>query len=177
MSKDKASQKINGSVQKNTSRRPVILVAVAAAVLVVSGVLLSSVFGEGEKANVVVTPDNVQDVIAELDEKDIIPVGSYEVNMNNVWTFPDSRSASTDAYIGNSISNSSTVYFTIALKDTTEDIYTSPYLPVGSHLENVNLNCDLVAGTYDAVLTYHLVDSDYQELSYVSVGLEIIIEK
>lgn len=177
MSKDKASQKINGSVQKKTSRRPVILVAVAAAVLVVGGVLLSSVFGEEEKANIVVAPDNVQDMIAELEEYERTPIGSYEANMTNSWTFPDSHSASTDAYIGNSINNQHTVYFTIALKDSEEDIYTSPYIPVGSRMEYVTLDCDLPAGTYSTILTYHLVDDDYKELSYVSVGLEIIIEK
>lgn len=177
MSKDKASQKINGSVQRHSNRRPVILVAIAAVVLVVGGVLLASVFGEDEKPNVVVTPDNVQDMIAELDEHERTPIGSYEANMTNSWTFPNSHSASTDAYIGNSINNQHTVYFTIALKDSEEDIYTSPYIPVGSRMENITLNCDLPAGTHSAVLTYHLVDDDYKELSHVSVGLEIIIEK
>lgn len=177
MSKDKASQKINGSVQKKTSRRPVILVAVAAAVLVVGGVLLSSVFDSGSTPNTVVTPDNVQDLIAERDENERVPIGSFEVNMNTTWTFPNSHSASTDAYIGNSINNQNTVYFTIALKGSEEDFYTSPYVPVGSRMENVTLDCDLTAGTYSTVLTYHLVDDEYKELSHVSVGLEIIIEK
>lgn len=126
MSKDKASQKINGSVRKATNRRPFILVSIAAVVLVAGGVLLSSVFGGNDKVNVVVTPDNVQDMIEELDEKERIPVGSYEVNMNNRWTFPTSYTASTDAYIGNSINNQHTVYFTIALKGSEEDFYTSP---------------------------------------------------
>ena len=177
MSKVKASQKISGSARKKTSRRPVILVSIAAMVLVVSGVLLSSVFRFEGKPNAVITPDNVQDMIAGLDEKERVPIGSYEVNMNTTWTFPDSHSASTDAYIGNSINNQSTVYFTIALKGSEEIFYTSPYIPVGSRMENVTLDCDLAAGTYETVLTYHLVDGDYQETNRVSVALEIIIEK
>ena len=177
MSKDKASQKINGSVQKKTSRRPVILVAVAAAVLVVGGVLLSSVFDGGSKPNAVVTPKNVQDLIAEREEEELIPIGSYEVSMTTTWTFPNSHSSSTDAYIANSINNTHTVYFTITLEGQKEPIYTSPYIPVGSRMANVTLDCDLAAGTYDTVLTYHLVDSEYQDYSEVSVGLEIIIEK
>ena len=177
MSKDKASQRINGSTPSRTKRRPVILVLIAAVVLVVGGVLLFSVLGEKNKSNVVVTPDNVQDMIAGLNENERVPIGSFEVNMNTTWTFPDSHSASTDAYIGNSINNQSTVYFTIALKGSEEDFYTSPYIPVGSKMENITLDCDLAAGTYDTVLTYHLVDSEYQEISYVSVALEIIIEK
>lgn len=177
MSKDKALQKISGGAQRRTNRRPVVLGSIAAVVLVAGGALVWSVFGGNKEPNVVVTPDNVQQMLAEREEKERIPVGSYEVNMNNNWTFPDSKSASTDAYVGNSINNSNVIYFTIALKGSEEDFYTSPYIPVGSQLENVTLDCDLAAGTYDTVLTYHLVDDEYQELSSVSVALEIIIEK
>lgn len=177
MSKDKASQKISGSARRQTTRRPVVLGSIAAVVLVAGGALVWSVFGGNREPNSVVTPSNVQQMLAEREEEERIPVGSYEVNMNNSWTFRDSKSASKDAYIGNSINNSNIVYFTIALKGETEDFYTSPYIPVGSRMENVTLDCDLAAGKYETILTYHLVDDEYQELSTVSVGLEIIIEK
>lgn len=177
MSKDKASQKISASTQQTVNRRPVILVSIAAMVLVIGGILVWSIFGEEKKPNLVITPDNVEDMIAELKEAERTPIGSFEVNMNNTWTFPDSKSASTDAYIGNSINNQNTVFFTIALKGTEDELYTSPYIPVGSRMENVTLDCDLKAGTYDTVLTYHLVDNEYQELSEVSVALEIIIKR
>ena len=177
MSKDKASQKISGNAQRKTNRRPVVLGTIAAVVVLGGGALVLGVFGGNKEPNVVVTPQNVEQLLAEREEKERVPVGSYEVNMNNSWTFRDSHSASEDAYIGNSINNSNVVYFTIALKGSEEDFYTSPYIPVGSRMENVTLNCDLAAGTYDTVLTYHLVDDEYQELSKVSVALEIIIEK
>ncbi|MBQ8519565.1 MAG: hypothetical protein IJ455_08210 [Agathobacter sp.] len=177
MSKDKASQKISGSKQYKPNRRPVILVSIAAMVLVIGGILAWFVFGEDEEPNIVVTPDNVEDLLADREEQEATPMGSFEVMMTTTWTFPNSKSASTDAYIANSINNRNTVYFTITLEGNEEPLYTSPYIPVGSRMENVTLNSDLEAGTYDTVLTYHLVDGEYQDISEVSVALEIIIEK
>ena len=177
MSKDKATQRISGSAKRRPNRRPVILGSIAAVALVVSGILVWSVFGGNKEPNSVVTPDNVKDLIAALEEEEMTPIGSYEVCMTNSWTFRDSSSASKDAYVMNSLSNQNTVFFTIALEGSAEPFYTSPYIPVGSHVENVTLDGSLEAGTYSTVLTYHLVDSEYQEISEVSVGLEIIIEK
>ena len=176
MSKDKASQKINGSTPKTRNRRPVLLIGIAAVVIVAGGILFGSMFGNKEKPNLVVTPDNVEDMIEEIRDDERTPIGSFEVNMNTTWTFPDSHSASTDAYIANSVYNTNTVYFTITLRGSDEVIYTSPYIPVGSKMENVTLNCNWKAGTYDTVLTYHLVDGAYADISKVSVALEIIIE-
>ena len=176
MSKDKASQKINGSSQKTTNRRPVLLITIAAVVVVAGGALLWSLFGEKDEPDVVVTPDNVEDVIADRDDPEMVPIGSFEVNMTNKWTFPDSHSASTDAYVANSENNTNTVYFTIRLDGQDGDIYTSPYIPLGSRMESITLDCNLDPGTYKAILTYHLVDSEYVDISHVSVGLEIIIQ-
>ena len=177
MSKDKASQKINGSIQPKSNHKPIILVSLAAVILVIGGIMVWFVFGGDQAPNLVVTPDNVDELLAEREEAEITPMGSFEVMMNTTWTFPNSNSASTDAYIANSINNNDTVYFTITLEGSEEPIYTSPYIPVGSRMENVTLDCDLEAGTYDTVLTYHLVDGEYQESSKVAVALEIIIER
>ena len=177
MSKDKASQKINGSNTQKATRRPIILVSLAVAILVIGGIMLLLVFGDDQTPNLVVTPDNVNELLAEREEAEVTPMGSFEVMMNTTWTFPNSKSASTDAYVANSIYNNNTVYFTITLEGSEEPLYTSPYIPVGSRMENVTLDCDLKAGTYDTVLTYHLVDGEYQESSKVAVALEIIIER
>jgi hypothetical protein len=124
----------------------------------------------------VVTPDNVEEVIAELDQAEITPVGSYEVVMNTDWVFPDSSSASSNAYVENSVENQNTVYFTIMLANATTPIYESPLIPVGSHMEDINLDTELDAGTYDAVMTYHMMDDDNNETSSVSVSMTITIE-
>lgn len=182
MSKEKANDRINSRIapaaaaKKSHSR---IIIAVAGIIIcVLVGVILYMLVGKDSKAyNTVVTPDNVEEVIAELDEAEHTPVGSYEVVMNTDWVFPDSSSASSNAYVENSVDNQNTVYFTIALANGTTPIYESPLIPVGSHLEDIKLDTKLDAGTYDAVMTYHLVDDDNKEISSVSVSMKITIDK
>ena len=99
-----------------------------------------------------------------------------KVNMNYDWTFDNAKATSTNAYVGNSVNNSNTVYFTIALEGSEDVIYKSPYIPVGSHMENITLNSNLEAGTYEAVLTYHVVDDAYKDMASVSVAVTITIE-
>lgn len=178
MSKEKASQRINSKNHQPGGKRisPIFVVGISLVVLVIIGVVLWTLSGKVSKSNVVVTPDNVDDVISDMDDDDRTPVGSYEVTMNSDWVFPSASSTSTNAYVENSVNNTDTVFFTIALDGSEKDIFTSPYIPVGSSLKDISLDSDLAAGVYDAVLTYHLVDSSYTETSSVSVSITITIE-
>lgn len=128
--------------------------------------------------NRVVTPDNVEEIISQMEEEAHVPAGSYEVSMSPAWVFPDGKSAATDAYVENSTANTNTVYFTIALSDTSEDIYRSPYLTVGSALldGDIKLDTPLSKGLYEAIITYHLVDDEFNELSSISLYMSITIE-
>jgi hypothetical protein len=130
---------------------------------------------ETPKRNVVVTPDNVEEVIQALEESDYVAPGSYEVTMNTTWNFKDGLSASDNAYVENSVSNTNDVYFDITLADTDENIYSSPVIPIGSHLEDITLDKELEDGTYDCVITYTLVDEEQNPLSTVRVSLTIVI--
>jgi hypothetical protein len=127
------------------------------------------------KRNVVVTPDNVEETIAQLEESDYVTAGSYEVVMNTTWNFKDGASASEDAYVENSVDNTNDVYFDITLADTGENIYSSPVIPIGSHLEDITLDKELEDGTYDCVMTYTLVDGEQNPLSTVRVTMTIVI--
>ncbi len=159
---------------------------VVTAILV--GVIVYLLQGKGETAgeaeqerpyDSVVTPDNVDEVVSDMErtEEELIPIGYYEVNMNTEWTFSDGKSASSNAYVGNAESNQSPVYFTIAPADDSEHIiYTSPLLLVGSHIDEIQLDEQLEKGTYDCVLTYHLMDEEDNEISTVSVSVNITIE-
>ena len=131
---------------------------------------------EQDKRNVVVNEENAEEVLDNmLSEQKVVP-GNYEVTMNTTWYFPDSKSPSTNAYVENSTANNSDVYFDILLADTEEKIYSSPLLPIGSHLENVTLEKELSAGNYDCVMVYTLVDANQTPLSELRVGFKIIIE-
>ncbi len=147
-------------------------------VVIIAVALIVVLSGKESSKNVVVTPGNVDQLINDLAEEERTPIGSYTVVMNNEWHFNSSRDNSTDAYVENNVANNNTVYFTLTMPGSDDEFYTSPYIPVGSHISNVNLGTDLDAGTYeDVVLTYHLVDSSYKEVSTTAVAITITILK
>ena len=181
MSAEKANEQIGspGDTEKKNNTKKVIVISGVVIVCIGAIIVLLLLLGKtpDDEFNTVVTKENVQDAIRQLNEKDVVPIGSYEVVMNTDWVFPDGSSPSTNAYVENCINNQSTVFFTIehAGGDGTV-IYTSPYLKVGDHIEDIKLDNDLAAGTYDTVLTYHLVDDEYQEISHVSVSVTITVQ-
>jgi hypothetical protein len=121
-----------------------------------------------------VTEDNVDEVKEEMNKS--IDDGSYECIMNTDWHFADGSATSYDAYVENSENNSRTVYFDVALDDTQQVVYSSPYLPLGSKLDEIQLDQDLDAGEYGAVVTYYLVDDDHNVVTDVSVRVTLHIE-
>ena len=84
---------------------------------------------------------------------------------------------SDNAYVENAESNTNSVYFDVTRTDTEETIFESPILPVGSHLENITLDSDLPAGTYDCVVTYHLLDEEENSISTLKLTVTIIVEQ
>ncbi len=187
MSREKADERINSRLSQmyksgKKNRLPVIIpVILAVVVCLVAGVTVCASLNKKENDgvndyNVVVTPENVSQLAQQMRQDDYVPVGTYEVNMNSEWIFPDGDSASTNAYVGNNISNKNSVYFTVTLDDGTE-VMKSPVIPAGSHLKNIRLNTKLVAGTYDAVVKYYLLDSKGENMSHVSVSIKMTIQK
>lgn len=181
MSKDTANEKTNSQADVKKGKKPLIAAIIIGLIIicVLIGIIVYLLTRDKEKPyNNVVTADNVDEIISQMEEDEKTPAGSYEVSMNTDWTFPDGDSASTNAFVENSTANQNTVYFTIALKENdTEDIYKSPYMEVGSHLNDIKLDSAPPAGTHDAIITYHLVDDDFNELSSVSLYMTITIEK
>lgn len=125
--------------------------------------------------NLVVTPNNVDELIADATSK--VAEGSYDVCMNSTWKFKDVESASYNAYVENVVSNNYTVYFTLTLNETAAELYKSPYIPVGSSLKNIKLEDEsLSKGTYPCTVTYHLVDDNYSEISTLNISVDLVIE-
>ena len=122
--------------------------------------------------NVLVTEENVNETLPEIPDTPVA-ADKYTVTMNTNWIFKDGSSPSSNSYVANVWDNSYPVYFDIYLADTKEVIYESPVLPLGQHIDGIKLDKDLDAGTYDCVMTYHLVDDDQKTLSTVNVGLTI----
>lgn len=155
-------------------KKTVILVLI---ILVLLGIILVLLFGgkEEPKRNVVITEGNAQEVIFELSEMEVVPPGQFEVNMNSTWYFASGTAASSNAYVGNVANNSHDVYFDVELPNG-EVILQSPVIPRGSHMENITLDKDLDAGTYDCSLIYYLVDENQVPQSTLQITLTIIVE-
>ena len=129
---------------------------------------------EPQRRNVVVNEDNVDEVLESLEEG-YVPAGYYEVTMNSMWNFESGDVPSTNAYVENAQSNANPVYFDVVRTDTGETIYESPIIPVGSHLNEIKLDTVLEAGTYDCILTYHLLDEEEQDVSTLQLTVQIVI--
>lgn len=130
---------------------------------------------ENERRGVLVTPENVEDVLEEANKS--VPEGYYTVTMNSTWHFANSREASYDSVIENVEGNTHDVYFDVVLaEDEGKVLYSSPVIPRGGRLEAVELDEALDAGTYDCVVIYHLVDEEQNTISLLRVALQIVIE-
>ena len=127
-----------------------------------------------KKRDVLVNEDNVEEILSEIEER--TPMGSYQVTMNSTWYFENGKAKSDNAYVENAKANSNSVYFDVTRSDTQETILESPIIPVGEYMSNITLDEELPAGTYDCVMTYHLLDDDEETISTVRVGLSIVIQ-
>jgi hypothetical protein len=132
---------------------------------------------EGAGRSVLVTEDNAEEVVEEMLQPPSYAPTSYEVSMTTDWVFPDGNSPSSNAYVENVTDNETPVYFDLQLRDTEEVIYESPVIPLGGTLDNITLNRNLAAGSYDCVMIYHLVDEYQRTLSTLRVGLPITVER
>ena len=95
--------------------------------------------------------------------------------MNSTWDFARGDAPSDNAYVENVEANTNSVYFDVVRTDTDETIFESPILPVGSYLENITLDSNLSAGTYECLVTYHILDENDESMSTVKLTLTINI--
>lgn len=132
---------------------------------------------QGKQRDVLVTEENVEEIVEQMQEEEFVPPGYYTVTQNYTWHFPTGTEASTDAHVANLPENTNDVYFDLFLASDEENpIYQSPVIPLGAVLENFKLDTALDAGTYDCIMVYHLVDSNQNEVSTVSMTVTVVVE-
>lgn len=152
-----------------------IIVIIALAGVIIYLLLSRNTEPEDERRNVVITPENVESVLEELEEAQ--ESGYYTVTMNPTWHFETGEDISYDAVVENVEKNTNDVYFDIVLEEDEERVlYKSPVIPRGGRLEEVVLDDTLDAGTYNCVVIYHLIDDDQNTLSTLRVALKIVVE-
>jgi len=117
--------------------------------------------------------DNISDILDDLGTP--IDDSYYITEMNVNWVFDRWDIPSSTAFVGNSIDNRRTVYFDLHLRETGELVYSSPFIPVGGQLREFALDTEVPAGNHSAIVTYYLVDDNYEEITTVSVTVTLII--
>jgi hypothetical protein len=126
---------------------------------------------------VVVNQSNAEQVVDDMVLTPYVEPGYYEASMTNVWHFADSKSVSEDAYVANVEGNTNDVYFDVFLASDEENpIIRSPIIPRGVEMEEIKLDKELNAGTYDCIMIYHLVDDNQNTVSTLRVGMTIVVE-
>ena len=128
------------------------------------------------KRSFVINEENVDEVLTDLEEVRPVEVGYYQARMSTEWNFPDGASPSPDAYVENVPNNTNNVYFDVELADTKEIIYASPVIPLGGYLSGIVLDKDLDAGSYKAVVIYHLINDQQDTLSTLRMAITINVE-
>lgn len=175
------SGKSRGQAQEaGKKNRKIIIIGMIIIIALLAVIVILLLRGKEEKPerNVVVTRDNVDEVVDNMLEKEYVEPGYYSASMSNVWHFATGDAASEDAYVENVEENTHDVYFDVFLADDEEKaILESPVLPRGSELKEITLDTPLDAGTHDCVMVYHLIDEDQNTVSTLRVGLTIIVEK
>lgn len=130
---------------------------------------------EPSTSGYVVDEGNFDHIQGEIKEK--VANGMFETYMNTTWTFPDGKSASSNAVFGNGTSNNYPLWFEVALKDTNEVVFTSSTLPVGTAIKEIVLTQDLAKGSYPAVVKVHMVDDNGEPVdSNVGFNITIVVK-
>lgn len=175
------SEQVNDGTKGERGKKTVYVIGVLVIVILLAAVIYLLVTRNQEKEdevvnrNIVVNEENVEQVLQELDEKEAVPPGYYEVTMNSTWNFMSGDAPSDNAYVKNAETNTNAVYFDVERADTGEVVYESPILPVGSHIENITLDSNLENGTYDCILIYHLLDEENRSVSTLKMTVTLVI--
>ncbi|HCT91825.1 MAG TPA: hypothetical protein DF613_10685 [Lachnospiraceae bacterium] len=167
--------------EKKGGKKTAGIVILVLVILVLAGIIIYLLLfrraDEKERRNEVVTPDNVGEIIGQMEEAEFVEPGYYTVTMNYDWHFATGDAVSSDAYVENLVENTNAVYFDLFLASDEENaIYKSPVIPVGGRLQDIALDTKLDAGTYDCVAVYHLVDDDQNTISTLRVTVTVIVE-
>lgn len=130
----------------------------------------------------VVTDGNLKAIGDDMAAK--IDAATFQTYMNFTWNFPDGKSPSSNAVIGNAAVNNYDFYFEVVLPGDEDAaragispgdaIYTSGLIPVAMAMDELTLDKDLPAGEYKAVCYFHLMD-EYGEEIDSDLGFNITV--
>jgi len=170
---DKATAAAKGLTTKH-------IVLILGALVIICAAVITTVLllrdKPAQSGTPVINESNLTNITGEIKEK--VAKGMFQTHMNTTWIFPDGKSASSNAVMGNAASNNYPFWFTVKLSETGEIIYKSSLLPVGTQLAKIKLEKNLPKGTYPAVVNIHMIDENGAEVeSNMGINLKIVVEK
>ena len=121
----------------------------------------------------VITAENVTSITQEAQAS--VERGMFMTHMNMIWNFADGESASYNAVMGNSSSNTYPLWFTLTLDSTNEEIFRSGLIPVGTTIAEIKLSKDLEPGNYPATVMINLVEDDGSTPIETNMGFSVTL--
>lgn len=98
----------------------------------------------------------------------------FQASMTTEWNFANGKSASENAFVANKEENAIPISFDVTL-ESGETIYSSPVIPIGGRVDGIVLDKELAAGSYNAIVTYHLLDKNNNEVAKAQIAIVINI--
>lgn len=164
------------SGRKKLSKKQKVLI-ISAAVVAAAAIGIIIYFLVNRNSPQKLTAENYKQIEDEM--KQNVQDGYFETYMNTEWTFSNGKAVSKDALLGNSPSNKKPIRCEVHLADSSEILFETGVLPVGTQVDTIKLSKDLEAGTYPAVCTIYLLnedDGEYTESSQADFNITLIVE-
>ena len=166
------------TAEKKLTTKHVILIL--GALIIICAAVVTAIFFMTREIPDEMTPvanaGNLEDIKSQVQDK--VSKGMFMTHMNTTWVFPDGKSASSNAVMGNSSANNYPFWFTLKLADTDEVLYKSGTLPVGQQLSEIKLDKDLAKGDYPAVINIQMVDENGTDVeSNMAFNITLTVEK
>jgi len=167
--------------KKKSKRKKVLLILGIAVILCLAAIaiflLLRDKFVDIDSGDIptgtMIGLENVDDIMKDIEEK--VAMGMFETHMNMIWNFPDGRSPSSNAVMGNSASNNFAFWFTVSVSG--DIVFTSGLMPTGTQISEVKLDEPLAEGTYPAVVNINMVQDDGTPIeANMGISITLIIE-
>ena len=165
------------AVKKGLTTKHIVLIF--GSLIIICAAIIIAVFLFRDKPEVitpVATAGNLEEIQGDIQDK--VGKGMFMTHMNTTWNFPDGKSASSNAVMGNSSANTYPFWFSVSLADTGAEVYKSGLLTVGKQLSEIKLGEDLDKGTYPAVVKIQMIDENGEELDEnMSFNITLIVKE
>lgn len=122
-------------------------------------------------------PENRGTVAGFTTEEEEETDPTFTTDMNMTWHFPSGGRKSENAVIGNSSENKYPTYFELYLDNEEQTLlYSSPLIPVGKRLGELEIDETLPDGIYVGICTFHIMSNRDRDKELSRVSFEVALK-